>query len=387
MYSTKLGVDRIDAIIDKIKGRRLGLVTNHTGFNSGMTHLIDLAKRYSEIEVVFTPEHGLYGSASAGEKVESYYDEEYGVRVFSLYGDAREPPVEELSKLDAVIYDMQDVGLRWYTYISTLYYVVKNSAKAGTPLIVLDRPNPLTGYYTEGPVLEPDFKSFVGISEIPVRYSLTPGELALYFSKIEGLGGEVEIVALKGWTRCMWFDETGLPWIPPSPNIPNIKTALAYSGACLLEGTNLSEGRGTSSPFLQFGAPWIKPRHLAAALNHEKMPGVIFRPTKFEPFASKYREETVGGIYLHITNRRTFKPFVTFVWILRKIREMYSEKFSLLERNGKYRIDYLAGSANVRACICGDKELEKLEEEWKRKREEFIQKAQKVLLYMGILRA
>jgi len=386
VYSTKLGIDRIDVIIDKIKGRRLGLVTNHTGFNSDMTHLIDLAKRFGDIEVVFTPEHGLYGSAGAGEKVESYYDEEYGVRVFSLYGDTREPPVEELSKLDVVIYDMQDVGLRWYTYISTLYYVVKNSAKAGIPLIVLDRPNPLTGYYTEGPVLEPDFKSFVGISEIPVRYSLTPGELALYFSKVKGLGGEVEVVSLKGWTRRMWFDETELPWIPPSPNIPNIETALAYAGACLLEGTTLSEGRGTTSPFLQFGAPWIKPRRLAAALNDEKMPGVIFRPTKFTPFASKYREETVGGIYLHITDRGAFKPFVTFIRILKKIKEMYGERFSLLERDERYRIDYLAGTAGVRACIEDEKELEDLEEEWKRRREGFIQKAQKVLLYAGVLR-
>ncbi len=387
MYSTKLGIDRIDAIIDKIKGRRLGLVTNHTGFDSGMTHLIDLAKRFGGIEVVFAPEHGLYGSAGAGEKVESYYDEEYGARVFSLYGYTREPPVEELSKLDAVIYDMQDVGLRWYTYISTLYYVVKNSAKAGTPLIVLDRPNPLTGYYTEGPVLEPDFKSFVGISEIPVRYGLTPGELALYFSKVEGLGGEVKVVTLKGWTRRMWFDRTGLPWIPPSPNIPDIETALAYAGACLLEGTNLSEGRGTTSPFLQFGAPWIKPRRLAASLNDEKMPGVIFRPTKFTPFASKYREETVGGIYLHITDRGAFKPFVTFIRILKKIKEMYGERFSLLERDERYRIDYLAGTAGVRACIEDEKELEDLEEEWKRRREGFIQKAQKVLLYAGVLRA
>ena len=387
MYSTKLGIDRIDVIIDKIKGRKLGLVTNHTGFNSGMTHLIDSVKRFGEIGVVFTPEHGLYGSAGAGEEIESYYDEEYGVRVFSLYGDTREPPVEELSKLDAVIYDMQDVGLRWYTYISTLYYVVKNSAKACIPLIVLDRPNPLTGYYTEGPVLEPDFKSFVGISEIPVRYGLTPGELALYFSKVEGLDGEVEVVALKGWMRRMWFDETGVPWIPPSPNIPDIETALAYAGACLLEGTNLSEGRGTTSPFLQFGAPWIKPRHLAAVLNDEKTPGVIFRPTRFTPFASKYRGETVGGIYLHITDRGAFKPFVTFIRILRKIKEMYGEKFSLLKGDGKYRIDYLAGTAGVRACIEGEKELEELEEEWKRRREEFIQKAQKVLLYAGVLRA
>ena len=387
MYSTKLGIDRIDVITDKIKGRKLGLVTNHTGFNTDMFHLIDLSKRYCEIEVVFTPEHGLYGSASAGEKVESYYDEEYGVRVYSLYGDTREPPVEELSKLDAIIYDIQDVGLRWYTYISTLYYVVKNSAKADIPLIVLDRPNPLTGYYTEGPVLEPVFKSFVGISEIPVRYGLTPGELALYFSRVEGLGGELEVVVLKGWTRRIWFDETGLPWIPPSPNIPNIETALAYAGACLLEGTNLSEGRGTTSPFLQFGAPWIKPRRLAAVLNDEKIPGASFRPTRFKPLASKYKGEIVGGIYLHITDRDRFKPFITFVRILRKIREIYGEKFSLLERDGKYRVDYLAGTADVRSCIEGEKELEKLEEEWKMKREEFIQKAKKALLYVGVLRA
>ncbi|MEM4454946.1 MAG: DUF1343 domain-containing protein [Thermofilaceae archaeon] len=387
-----------------LAGKKLGIATNHTGVTPEMRHIIEIAGEHGKVEVVFTPEHGLWGSAAAGELVSSRVDEEYGVRVCSLYGETLEPPTEELQKLDLVVYDIQDLGLRWYTYASTLYYTVKACAKAGTPLLVLDRPAPLTGAVTEGPVLDPTYKSFTGLARIPARYALTPGELALYYSRVEGLGGEVHVARMAGWRREMWFDETGLPWVPPSPNIPNLEAALVYAGACLLEGTNLSEGRGTASPFLQFGAPWIRARRLAQALNELRLPGVIFRPVKFVPTASKYRGQECGGAYVHVTDRSVFRPFVTFIEVLKTVKRLYEDRFHLMSREheqqveylkdytgwssgaSRYAIDYLAGTSRVRECIEGLRGVEEAEEEWRRERNEFIERAQSILLYEGGLR-
>jgi len=395
-----LGADRRGELARALRGKRVGLVANQTSFNSAMKHLIEVAGEHARVEVVFAPEHGLWGAAAAGEFVRSGFNEELGVRVYSLYGETLEPPVEELQKLDLVVYDIQDLGLRWYTYISTLYYVEKACAKAGVPLLVLDRPNPLTGAVTEGPVLKPEYRSFVGVASIPARYALTPGELALYYSRVEGLNCEVWVLELDGWRRGMWFDETGLPWIPTSPNIPNLETALVYAGSCLLEGTNLSEGRGTASPFLQFGAPWVRARELARALNEERIPGVVFRPVKFVPTASKYRGQLVSGVYVHVVDRSRFKPFTAFVRVLRRIREMYSE-FELLTKEAEreveyvkdytawstntssYVIDYLAGTSEVRECIEGRVDVEEAEERWRVERRRYLVKAVEkgVLLY------
>jgi len=394
------GIDKTEELVHALRGMRVGLISNQTSFNTAMKNLIEVIGNCARVEVVFTPEHGLWGAAAAGEFVRSGFDVEFGVRVYSLYGEELEPPVEELQKLDLVVYDIQDLGLRWYTYASTLYYVEKACAKAGVPLLVLDRPNPLTGIVTEGPVLKPEYRSFVGVASIPARYALTPGELALYYSRVEGLNCEVQVLELEGWQRSMWFDETGLPWIPTSPNIPNLETAIVYAGACMLEGTNLSEGRGTASPFLQFGAPWVKARELARALNEEGIPGVAFRPVKFVPTASKYRGQLVSGVYVHLVDRSRFKPFTAFVRILRRIREMYGG-FELLTREAereveyvkdytawstgasRYVIDYLAGTSEVRECIEGRADVEEAEERWRVERGRYLEKAAEkgVLLY------
>lgn len=400
--TVRAGLERLGGLARELQGARVGLVANHTAFDRGMRHAAELLGERCRVEVVFTPEHGFWGAAAAGELVRSGFDEEYGVRVYSLYGEVLEPPVEELEKLDLVVYDIQDLGLRWYTYASTLYYVEKACAKAGVPLVVLDRPNPLTGVVTEGPVLKPEYRSFVGVASIPARYALTPGELALYYSRVEGLGCEVRVVELEGWRRSMWFDETGLPWIPPSPNIPNLETAIVYAGACMLEGTNLSEGRGTASPFLQFGAPWIKARELAQALNKEGIAGAVFRPVKFVPTASKYRGQLVSGVYVHVVDREKFTPFTAFLKILRRIREMYGE-FELITREAEreieyvkdytawstrasaYVIDYLAGTSEVRECIEGLRDPEEAEERWRRERERYVETLREkgVLIYGG----
>ncbi len=384
-----------------LAGRRLGIVTNQTGVSPAMEHLLEVAGRLGRVEVVFTPEHGLWGHAAAGELLAGGLDSGYGARVYSLYGEVLEPPVEEVRRLDLVVYDIQDLGLRWYTYATTLYYTVAACSRAGTPLLVLDRPSPLTGAATEGPVLDPSLRSFTGIASVPARYGLTPGELALYYSRVEGLGGEVLVARLGGWRREMWFDETGLPWVPPSPNIPNLETALVYAGACLVEATNLSEGRGTASPFLQIGAPWIRARELAEALNGLGLPGVLFRPVKFVPWASKYRGVEVSGVYVHVTDRTSFRPFTTFVRVLKTVRELYGDRFSLLTeedeerveylkdylrwsaRASRYAMDYLAGSVSVRECVEGLREVGEAEEEWRRQREAYVERARRVLLYEG----
>ena len=400
----RVGAEDLEALARALGGRAVGLVTNHSAFSARLGYTAELVGKVARVEVVFAPEHGLWVSAAAGEPVRSHFDDEYGVRVYSLYGDTLEPPTEEVQKLDAVVYDIQDVGLRWYTYISTLYYVERACAKAGTPLVVLDRPNPLTGAVTEGPVLKPEYRSFTGVASVPARYGLTPGELALYYSRVEGLGCEVEVVRLGGWSRRMLFDETGLPWVPPSPNIPTLETALVYAGACLLEATNLSEGRGTASPFLQFGAPWVRARELARDLNGLGIPGVVFRPVKFTPSAGKYRGVEVRGVYVHVTDRERFRPFTCFVRVLRRVREVYGDKLALLTREAepeveylrdytslgstgasRYAIDYLAGDPDVRRCVEGSVDVEELEERWRREREGYVEAVRErgVLLYPG----
>jgi len=327
MNKVVLGIERLEESI--IRNASIGLVCNHASYNSEFCHLIEVVRKYGgDIRVVFSPEHGLYGVSYAGEKVSSYYDKDFNVDVYSLYGESKAPPTDLLRSLDFLIYDLQDVGVRWYTYISTLYYSVSSSSKAGIPLIVLDRPNPINGVIIEGPILEERFRSFVGIAPIPVRYGLTVGELAKYYSSVLGLGGDVRVIQLEGWKRSLWYDDTGLDWIPPSPNIPTWETAIVYTGTCLLEGTNLSEGRGTTVPFFILGAPWINAKRLSRELNKLKLLGVFFRLVYFRPYYSKYSGEVCGGVYIHILDREKFRPFTTIVYALKKIKEIYPRDFS-----------------------------------------------------------
>lgn len=381
MSSIRLGVDRLGEELD-VRGKRIGLVANHTSISSTFNHLIDVVRKIGgDIEVVFTPEHGLSGAAGPGERIESYRDPDYEVQVFSLYGELLRPPRDILEGLDLLIYDVQDVGARWYTYISTLYLVLEEAAKASVPLIVLDRPNPVTGLHVEGPVLRDEYRSFVGMAPIPVRYGLTPGELALYYSRVLGLGGEVRVVRMDGWKRALWFDETGLPWVPPSPNIPNPDTALAYIGTCLFEAVNVSEGRGTPYPFVQIGAPWIRPKELVEVLSVYGLEGVRLRPLYFKPCCGEYSGEVCGGIFLHISDRSAFRPFSFAVRVLIVLRELYGDKLELLRGERGYRLDFLAGTDRVRKVVMGEEEANSALRDWQRGDTSFLRRARRVLLY------
>ncbi|HDI74715.1 MAG TPA: DUF1343 domain-containing protein, partial [Thermoprotei archaeon] len=275
MIRVKTGLDHLIEVKESLRDLEVGLVVNHTSLTGDFTHLIEVAKNYARKIVVFAPEHGLSGALPPGATYTNYFDEDYSVEVYSLYGETREPPQDIVSSLDCLIYDIQDIGVRCYTYISTLYYCIKSAGKTSTPIYVLDRPNPLTGSTIEGPLVKEEYISFIGIAPIPMRYGLTAGELAEYFNTKYSLGAEVHVYPLEGWKREMWFDETGLYWIPPSPNIPTLTTALIYVGSVLIEGTNLSEGRGTTKPFEYIGAPWIKPVDLAKKMNKLNLPGVF----------------------------------------------------------------------------------------------------------------
>lgn len=353
----------------------MGLVTNPTGVDSHLNGLIDLFHRHPSIDLValFGPEHGVRGNAQSGEYVPFYRDEKTSLPVYSLYGqslkhdpdrlddidavmrsfdtaaEGKSPDMAMLEDVDVMVFDIQDIGTRIYTYAATMAYCMQASAEKGIDFIVLDRPNPINGKTMEGPVLEyPEFSSYVGLYPIPVRHGMTIGELAGLFNDCF-LPKKVNlaVVPTKGWERAMWLDQTGLPWISPSPNIPTLETATVYPGQVFLEGTNISEGRGTAKPFELFGAPWINGSELADALNGLALPGVKFREIWFTPFFSKFKNESCRGAQIHVLDRQTFQPFCTSLNIIQKVKEMYPDKF----RFHTQYFDKIIGSASVRHAI------------------------------------
>ncbi len=361
---------------------KIGLVINHTALTKNLDFIIDVFRKFGkDVRVAFSPEHGLMGDFPDGVKVKSYFNKEFNIDVYSLYGYRYEPPLHVIKDLDAVIYDIQDVGVRWYTFISTLYYTVKSCSKAGIKLYVLDRPNPVTGVKIEGPILEDDFKSFVGIFNIPVRYGLTPGELAYLYNVEANFNADINVIRLVGWKRKMWFDDTDLFWIPPSPNIPTFITSLVYIGTCLFEGINISAGRGTTKPFEYIGAPWISPKKLVSELNKLNLNGVMFRPIYFRPFASKYSGVKCGGIHIIITDREKFKPLETSLHIILTIRKMYSNKFEWRRVGEEYWFDKLIGNSYVRKMIEEESSVDDIKDKWMRDLNRFKEKVKKYFLY------
>lgn len=293
----RTGAERLLEQAHLLEGMRVGIITNHSAM-VGERHLVDVLVESENIEVValFGPEHGIRGDADAGEKITDGVDERTGLPVYSLYGDVRAPTDEMLAGLDALVFDIQDIGARFYTYISTMAVSMQAAARNDVRFVVLDRPNPLGGERIEGFVLEPGLESFVGIVSIPVTHGMTVGELALMIRGEAMLddvaAAELHVVEMSGWTRDMLWPQTGLPWIPPSPNIPDFETALIYPGACYFEATNASEGRGTHEPFILLGAPWADGQALADALNERELPGVRFEPESFTP-------QSIAGMSSH----------------------------------------------------------------------------------------
>ena len=313
---------------DLLDGKRVGLVVNHTA-RVDTTHLIDLIAAAPNVELtaLFGPEHGLRGTADAGEKIADGRDERTGVPVYSLYGETRKPTPDMLHGADVLVFDIQDIGARFYTYISTMGLAMQAAAEQEIPFVVLDRPNPLGGDYVSGFVLEPEHTSFVGQYPIPMVHGMTVGELARMIrdeSMMEGLDGlNLHVVEMEGWRRDMFWPDTGLPWIPPSPNIPDFETALVYPGAVLFEATSASEGRGTRQPFVQVGAPWLDGRAAADSLNMQGLAGVRFEAIVFTPesipgMAShpKLEGQTLEGIRYVLIDEQAFRPVETGIYVL-----------------------------------------------------------------------
>lgn len=402
----KLGVDVfLDERVDLVKGQRVGLITNQTSVSASSESTAELFKKHPGIDLVslFGPEHGVRGESQAGEYVPFYIDKKLNLPVFSLYGQSKKkepdflleidesmrtfdtadtekyPGKEMLQDIDVLIFDIQDVGTRIYTFLATMAFSMQSAAKRNISFIVLDRPNPINGEMMEGPLLEyPEYSSFVGLYPIPVRHGMTLGELAgLFNENYFKHKVDLSVVSMQGWTRDMWFDETHLKWINPSPNMPTLTTATVYPGQVFLEGTNVSEGRGTSNPFELFGASWIDGYDLTTELNGLGISGVHFRNVRFTPSFSKYMGELCHGSQIHVVNREKYFPLRTSLHIIKTVMDMYPDAF---EFHSDY-FDKIMGTDKVREFLDSKKTIDKIIESYRNDLEEFKAKRKPYLLY------
>jgi uncharacterized protein YbbC (DUF1343 family)/CubicO group peptidase (beta-lactamase class C family) len=313
----------------QLAGMKIGLITNHTGRNSSGIATIDVLSKAPGVQLVslFSPEHGIRGLAD--EKVSDSRDEQTGLPIYSLYGETRRPKAEQLAGLDALVFDIQDVGVRFYTYTSTLGYVLEEAAKAKLPVYVLDRPNPIGGVEVDGPIADADRLSFTAYHTTPVRHGMTMGELAQFYNQERKIGCDVRVIKMDGWRRSMWFDSTNLTWVNPSPNMRSLTEATLYPGIGLLETTNVSVGRGTNTPFEVVGAPWMDGRKLASYLNGRKLKGVRFVPLRFTPNASVFKDKECGGVNIVIVDRAAFSPLRTGIEIAVALRRLYPDDWKV----------------------------------------------------------
>lgn len=389
---TILGIDRLVEISDsKIKGKRVGLITNNTARGSDLASTFEKVRSVRNIEklVLLSPEHGYFGDHQSGSTVNSYFDSDLNIQIESLYrkpegfkdpiiGDidlsmrtidsqrdsSKYPEKKIMQNFDTVIFDLQDVGCRIYTYIATLIYSMEISAGLEQDYIVLDRPNPITGKNPEGPILESSLFSFIGSMPVPMRHSLTIGEIALFFNRFINKGKtNLTVLGLKGWERSHWHDQTFVPWVPPSPNMPTLDTAVVYPGAILFEGTNVSEGRGTTRPFQIIGAPWINGLKLKEKLGNLGRTGAQVIEMKFRPTFSKYAGSVCNGLYLHVNDREIFRPLEFALDLIGNIMDMYADEFSF---HDSY-FDKASGNKKIREMLLsgssGRDILEKFEDE------------------------
>ncbi len=370
-----------------IRGRRVGLVTNPSGVDRRLRATADLlhVRPGPELVLLFGPEHGIRGDAEDGVPVETAIDDRTGVPAVSLYGERRQPSPGELEQLDVLLFDIQDVGVRFYTYLYTMTLAMEACAEAGVPFVVLDRPNPLGGLVVEGNMLDaPAFASFVGRYPIPVRYGLTIGELARLFNEEFGIGAELHVVEMRGWRRSMQWPDTSLHWVPPSPNMPTPETVAVYPGMCFFEGTNVSEGRGTALPFEQIGAPYMDGFVLAARIDALGLPGVAVRPVFFRPAFGKHEGLSCAGIQLHTTGDEAFSPVRTGFHLLSEARRGWPEDFGWRTNpEGIHNFDKLAGTDRIRAALDGGAAVDDLIEEWARERLPFEECRRRYLRYPG----
>ena len=382
----ELGVDvLLNDQKELIEGKSVGLITNPTGVDQELTSIVDLLHNDPDVDLkaLYGPEHGVRGSAQAGDYVEYYTDEETGLPVYSLYGSTKKPTPEMLEGIDVLLFDIQDVGTRFYTYIYTMAYAMEAAAENDIEFIVLDRPNPLGGEAVEGPVLDDEYSSFVGKYEIPLRHGMTVGELAKLFNEEFNIGADLTVVEMEHWKRDMYYDDTPLEWVLPSPNMPTLDTALVYPGAALIEGTNVSEGRGTTKPFELIGAPFINSTELADELNGLDLPGVDFRAASFTPSFSKHAGELTHGVQIHVTDKEAFKPVKTGLSLVKAIHDLYPDDFEFRAENssGVSFFDLLVGNGWIREAIEEGQTVEEMEQQWQGDLEDFKEIREEYLLY------
>jgi len=348
-----LGVDRFlsEGLYRSFREFKVAMLSNQSAITSRITYSIDeLRGKGLDIKFVLVPEHGYWGVGDPGEVFGDAYDDILNMLTRSIYG--REEGFKALSEVDAVIIDIQDVGVRFYTYVTAVLQTLEHSSRYGVSrVIVLDRPNPLGGSVAEGPILRSNCRSYVGYFELPVRYGLTLGELSLYYNDERGLGLDISVVSMSGYSRLLDAVDLGITWVPPSPAIPEKETVFTYPSIALLEGTNVSEGRGTYTPFRVFGAPFVNPRRLSEELNSLGIPGVLFRPTYFKPKTSKYSGTTCGGVFVHVTHRKVLRVFKLGLSILRTLYELYPEHLVFTKAGNGLYLDLLLGTTDWRDAV------------------------------------
>src|SRR5213594_2566848 len=368
----------VDHPLALVRGKRVGLITNQSGIDRQRRSTIDLLRGMRELTLValYSPEHGIRGVAET--RVASTVDEKTGLPIHSLYGDTDKPTPRMLEGIDVLVYDIQDLGVRQYTYESTLALAMQAAAEKGIPIVVLDRPNPITGTILEGDILEPAYHSFVGIYPVLSRHGMTLGELAKMYNAEQRIGAELTVVPVEGWRRGMWWDQTGLPWVNPSPNIRRLEAAIHYPGTVFFEAINVSEGRGSDLPFEQIGAPWLKNTEVVAAMNAMNLPGIRFETVAFRvaESANKYPGQLLNGVRFILTDRDAYRPLATSLLMIDLIRRLHPDQFqwadSTIERHG--------GTARLRRAIEAGT-LPELLREWERDQVTFRAKRTPYLIY------
>jgi uncharacterized protein YbbC (DUF1343 family) len=387
--SIKIGLDLFEQQWPaQFNAARVGLVVHPSSVDIELTHAVDLFLQSKKLKVtaLFGPQHGIRGETQDNMiEWEGFKDQKTALPVFSLYGKARKPTPEMLQNVDVLVIDLQDVGARYYTFIWTMELCMQACAELGKSVLILDRPNPINGRDIEGQILNPNYASFVGNRPLPVRHGMTVAEVAGYLKETFYPSLDLQVIPMQGWRRDMSFDDTGLPWVMPSPNMPTLETAYVYPGMCLLEGTQLSEGRGTTRPFEIFGAPFIDPDALVKQLNTFQLPGVKFRPNYFLPTFQKHAGTVCGGAQIYVTDREQYKAVQTAVAILKVIHDLYPGQFAWKNPPYEYEeekmpIDILAGSDQLRTTIEQGKDISQMEASWQNECENFNSQVRKKFL-------
>lgn len=372
-----------------IRGADVGAVVHPASVLPDMRHTADALKSSSGFRLVslFGPQHGARGEKQDNMiESEFYRDPDLGLPVHSLYGATRVPTGDMLADIDVLLFDLQDVGTRVYTFIHTMAYCIEACARFGKKMVVLDRPNPITGVHIEGSLLQSSFRSFVGLYPIPMRHGLTVGEMALFLNSEFDLHCDLTVIEMQGWRRDTWFDQTGLPWVQPSPNLPTLDSATVYPGSVLFEGTHVSEGRGTTRPFELIGAPYVNGRKYAEALNDLRLPGVFFRPVSFQPCFHKWANQVCGGVQIHVKNRDIYEPYLTGIAALGTAFSLYPGQFKWRDPPYEYEseklpIEILCGCGEIPRMIERGTSPLDIRQSWQEELKEFSRKRDAYLLY------